>query len=112
MIRTTISEHSKTLHHVPDFIFVAKNNQRFNIEIEFTKKSQSRYKEILIATSKDTVDGILYIFLKKEDIDRYINFLPKDGRLLFIDIETMTSNIAQFGKINPISQEQNLFAGR
>ncbi len=109
VIRTTISEHSKTLHHVPDFIFISKNNQRFNIEIEFTKKSQSRYKEILIATSKDAIDGILYIFPKREDIERYIDFLPKDRRLLFIDIDSLISNITNFGKINPISQEQNLF---
>lgn len=109
VIRTTISEHSKTLHHIPDFIFLSKNNQRFNIEIELTKKASARYKEILISTTKDDVDGILYIFEKKDDIARYINFLPFDKRLLFIDIDTMISNIKLYQKINPISQQSNLF---
>ncbi len=110
VLRTTISEHSKTLHHVPDFIFTSKNNQRFNVEIELTKKSQERYKSILINTSKDDVDGILYIFETKNDIERYINFMPKDSRLLFIDINTMISNIASLERINPISQDENLFS--
>lgn len=110
VLRTTISEHSKTLHHVPDFIFTSKNNQRFNVEIELTKKSQERYKSILLNTSKDDVDGILYIFETKNDIERYINFMPKDSRLLFIDINTMISNIASLERINPISQDENLFS--
>lgn len=110
VLKTTISEHSKTLHHVPDFIFTSKNNQRFNIEIELTKKSQERYKMILLNTNKDDVDGILYIFETKNDIERYINFMPKDSRLLFIDINTMISNIASLERINPISQDENLFS--
>lgn len=110
VLRTTISEHSKTLHHVPDFIFTSKNNQRFNVEIELTKKSQERYKMILLNTNKDDVDGILYIFETKNDIERYINFMPKDSRLLFIDINTMISNIASLERINPISQDENLFS--
>jgi hypothetical protein len=106
--RTTVAKHSDKLHHVPDFIFTTQNNQKFNIEIELTKKSLPRYKAILMATIKDNVAGILYIVNKKSDIKKYAEFLPRDKRLLIIDIDTLIENIKNLGRINPFSQEQFL----
>lgn len=100
--RTTAYEHSKKLHQIPDFIFTSKQGKRFNVEVERTKKTLARYKEILINTTKDGVDGVLYILMKQEDISRFMNFMPRDNRLLFIDIESMISNIKNDGKINPV----------
>ncbi len=107
--RTTVSTHTKVLHHIPDFIFTSQKNQRFNIEVEVTKKTVDRYQKILLDCSKDDVDGILYIFKIKDDIKRYIDYLPRDNRLLFIDIDSLVFNIKTKGKIEPISQAQNLF---
>jgi hypothetical protein len=102
--RTTTATHNSELHHVPDFIFTSKNGQKFNIEVELSKKSIGRYKTILLNTKKDNIDGILYIVRTKEDIQRFKEFLPLDNRLLFIDIDSLIYNIKESGKIDPIAQ--------
>jgi len=113
VIRTTSYHHSKTLHHVPDFIFINKNGIRTNIEVEMSKKSLPRYKKILHNTFKDDVNAILYVLKTKNEIEKFASFLPKDDRLLFIDIDSLKTNIITNKKINPISQadllEQRLF---
>lgn len=106
--RTTVATHTEQLHHIPDFIFTSKNGQKFNVEIELTKKTSKRYQDIFFKTAKDNIHGILYIFPKKTDIQRYAEFFPRDKRLLLIDIETLIQNITNFQKINPYTQEQIL----
>ena len=102
VIRTTVYEHGNKLHHIPDFI-LETGGKRINIEVELTKKSVKRYTSLLMATKKDNIDAILYIVKNKSDIERLKNHLPKDNRLLFIDIDSMIDNINHHNKINPIS---------
>jgi len=103
VIRTTVYSHGKKLNHVPDFILLTQD-KKINIEVELTKKSAKRYIEILLKTKKDNVNYILYVLNKQSDIERFKNHLPRDDRLMFIDLESLINNIKNFNKINPVFQ--------
>lgn len=105
--RTTIINDSSILNHVPDFILKTQE-KIINIEIEITKKTQKRYKEILVKSSKDGANYLLYIFKNKEDIKRFGEYMPRSNKLMLIDIDSLIENIKTTGKINPIFQDQLL----
>lgn len=105
--RTVVFNDSKDLNHTPDFILFSQE-KKINIEIEITKKTEKRYKEIIFKSSKDGADYILYVVKKKEDIKRFAEYLPRSNKLMFIDINSLIHNIKTTGKINPIFQEQLL----
>jgi hypothetical protein len=105
--KTTVSNDSANLHHVPDFILETQG-KKINIEIEITKKTQKRYKDILLDIDKDGVDYILYILKKRDDVKRFAEYLPRSNKLMFIDIDSLIENVKATGKINPIFQEQLL----
>ncbi len=46
---------SKDLNHTPDFILFSQE-KKINIEIEITKKTEKRYKEIIFKSVKDGAD--------------------------------------------------------
>ena len=105
--RTTIINDSLILNHVPDFILKTQE-KIINIEIEITKKTQKRYKEILLKSSKDGANYLLYIFKNKEDVKRFGEYMPRSNKLMLIDIDSLIENIKTTGKINPIFQDQLL----
>lgn len=107
IIKTTVINDSKNLNHTPDFILFSQG-KKINIEVEITKKSSKRYQEIILKSSKDGADYLLYILKKKEDIKRFSEHMPKSNKLMFIDIDSLIYNVKTTGKISPIFQEQLL----
>lgn len=105
--RTVVINDSKNLNHTPDFILFSQG-KKINIEVELTKKTEKRYKEIIFKSVKDGADYILYIVKKKEDVKSFAEYLPRSNKLMFIDIDSLIHNIKTTGKINPIFQEQLL----
>ncbi len=105
--RTVVINDSKNLNHTPDFILFSQG-KKINIEVELTKKTEKRYKEIIFKSVKDGADYILYIVKKKEDVKSFAEYLPRSNKLMFIDINSLIYNIKTTGKINPIFQEQLL----
>lgn len=105
--RTTVINDGSILNHVPDFILKAQE-KIINIEIEITKKTQKRYKEILLKSSKDGANYLLYIFKNKEDVKKFGEYMPRSNKLMLIDIASLIENIKTTGKINPIFQDQLL----
>lgn len=107
IIKTTVVNDSKNLNHTPDFILFSQE-KKINIEVEITKKTEKRYKEIILKSSKDGADYILYIVRKKEDVKTFAEHMPRSNKLMFIDIDSLIYNIKTTGKISPIFQEQLL----
>lgn len=113
--RTTIKTHYKNLNHIPDFIFINENDRKFYIEIETTIKSEKSYKKISLDTKKDSPYGIIYITENKKKIKTLSKKFGVDGKLHFIDIETLKNNILSHKLIKAYSQNfvfenQDLFS--
>lgn len=83
--------------------------KKINIEIEITKKTEKRYKEIIFKSVKDGADYMLYVLRKKEDVKSFAEYMPRSNKLMFIDIDSLIFNIKTTGKISPIFQEELLF---
>lgn len=98
----------KDLNHTPDFILFSQE-KKINIEIEITKKTEKRYKEIIFKSVKDGADYMLYVLRKKEDVKSFAEYMPRSNKLMFIDIDSLIFNIKTTGKISPIFQEELLF---
>lgn len=106
--RTVVFNDSKDLNHTPDFILFSQE-KKINIEIEITKKTEKRYKEIIFKSVKDGADYMLYVLRKKEDVKSFAEYMPRSNKLMFIDIDSLIFNIKTTGKISPIFQEELLF---
>ena len=106
--RTTVYSHQKRLHHIPDFIFVNKNNNRINIEVELTKKSTPRYSKLMQNVSKDNPDAIIYLLDDESKKKSFASSMPKWHKLFFISIDQLIKNIDETGQIKPTPQERSL----
>lgn len=100
--RTTIATHHKLLNHIPDLIYTTNSGTRIYIEVEITKKSNYRYKEIMSKIIKDNPDKLLYI---SDTADRAKSIVETIGywgnKLTYIDIESFIKNVTETKKISP-----------
>ena len=104
-----INKNKNILIYRPNALLgVSSREKKINIEVEITKKTEKRYKEIIFKSSKDGADYILYVVKKKEDVKSFAEYMPRSNKLMFIDIDSLIFNIKTTGKINPIFQEQLL----
>lgn len=101
--RTTVYEHGSKLNHVPDLIYHHEKGKVY-IEVETSKKSQNRYKEIFEAMQKDNVLQVIYIVKSEKILQSYATTFPKWSKLKFITIEDLILNIKTKNRIDPISQ--------
>ena len=97
IIKTTVVNDSK-IYIIPLILFFFAR-KKINIEVEITKKTEKRYKEIIFKSSKDGADYILYVVKKKEDIKRFAEYLLRSNKLMFIDINSLIHNIKQLEKL-------------
>lgn len=101
--RTTVYEHGSKLNHVPDLIYHHEKG-RVYIEVETSKKSQKRYKEIFEKMQKDNVLQVIYIVKNEKILQSFATTFPRWSKLKFITIDDLINNIKTKNRIDPISQ--------
>jgi hypothetical protein len=100
--RTTIATHHKLLNHIPDLIYTTNRGTRIYIEVEITKKSNDRYKEIMRKIIKDKPDKLLYISDTHERAKSIVESIGYWGeKIMYIDIESFVKNITETKKVSP-----------
>ena len=105
--RTTVMEHSRTLKHVPDLL-AKRGKFSMYVEVELTKKSSIRYKE-LIATLQDAeLNIVLYVSTTERRLKSLARTLPTWDKLRFITIDKMISNIKSTSRVSGFTQEEAL----
>jgi len=101
--RTTVYEHGSKLNHVPDLIYHHQKGKVY-IEVETSKKSQKRYKDIFEKMQKDNVLQVIYIVKNENILESYATTFPRWSKLNFITIDDLIINIKTKNRIDPISQ--------
>lgn len=103
--RATVYTHYKHLNHIPDFIYHNAEGKKFYIECEVTKKSASRYNDIVSKAIKDNPYAVIYVADTMEKAKAIAKIMPTWEKLFFIDLEGLIKNINESNKIQPISQK-------
>lgn len=103
--RTTVAEHSKVLKHIPDMIYTNDKNKRIYVEVETTKKSNPRYKDLMHKIKKEELDYLLYILPTKQRAENMMTALPDWHKLRFIDIDTLVNEIKERGAFKALKQD-------
>ena len=101
--RTTVYDHGSKLNHVPDLIYHHEKGKVY-IEVETSKKSQKRYKDIFKSMQKDNVLQVIYIVKNTKILQSYAATFPTWSKLKFITIDDLITNIKTKNRIDPISQ--------
>ena len=105
--RTTVIKDFRVMKHVPDLL-VKKKDLTIYVEVELTKKSSSRYQE-LIATLQDTeLNIVLYVSTTERRLKSLARTLPTWDKLRFITIDKMISNIKSTSRVSGFTQEEAL----
>lgn len=103
--RTTVAEHRKVLKHIPDMIYTNKKGTRIYVEVETTKKSNPRYKNLMHKIKKEKLDYLLYILPTKQRAENMMTALPDWHKLRFIDIDTLVAEIKERGAFTALKQD-------
>lgn len=90
--RTIVKEWKEKHRHTPDLI-IEEDNKLSYIEIELTKKTQNRYKEIFLNSDKDGADRIIYVCEDEKVMQRFKEFMPKFDKLHFITIDGLFESL-------------------
>lgn len=97
--RTSVAKHGGKLAHVPDMILTLPSGGRIFIEVEMSKKTSTRYKEIFEKISEDNPSQVLYVLPKTTQVQSFAKFLPPWDKIRVIDIDTLIENIKTTGKV-------------
>jgi hypothetical protein len=108
--RTTVYEHGSKLNHVPDLIYHHPKGKIY-VEIETSKKSQSRYKDIFEAMQKDNILLVLYITKNEKTLKSYATTFPRWSKLRFLTIDDLITNVKTNKMLEPMSQEDIIKLG-
>lgn len=102
--RTTVYKHHGKLNHIPDLFYTSNSGKKFFVEVELSKKSNYRYKEIVFQMNKDNIDGVIYISDTIQKAKAIAKIMPTWNKLYYIDIDSFIQNIEANEKIKPFKQ--------
>lgn len=102
--RTNLKYHFGKMNHVPDLI-CKLNNFTYHIEIELTKKTLRRYQDIILNSSKDGPDYIVYVTQDDKMAANLAQTMPKFNRLFFVSADNLVENCKKFNMIGAKNQK-------
>lgn len=98
--RTSVAKHGGKLAHVPDMILTLPNGGRIFVEVEMSKKTSTRYKEIFEQIREDSPSQVLYVLPKATQVQSFAKFIPPWDKIRVIDIDTLIENVKTTGKVS------------
>lgn len=104
--RTSVAKHGGKLAHVPDMILTLPNGARVFVEIEMSKKTSTRYKEIFEKIGQDNPAQVLYVLPKATQVQNFASFIPSWEKIRVIDIDTLIENVQKTGKVSAKAQSE------
>lgn len=102
--RTSVAKHGSKMHHVPDMILTLPSGARVFVEIEMSKKTSTRYKEIFEKMGQDNPSQVLYVLPKATQVQNFASFIPSWEKIRVIDIDTLIENVQKTGKVSAKAQ--------
>ena len=105
--RASVYRDKNRYYSVPDLVLSTPTGQIF-VEIEIHQKSKAAYRDFVTKSAKDNPRSVLYICTNQKIMTSIANAMPPWDKLLYIDIDTLISNIASTQKVGPTKQNDLL----
>ncbi len=102
--------HDKNLYHaVPDLTLDDGSGRgKIFIEVEIHQKSKAAYGDFVARAAKDNPRAVLYVCANDRIMKSIANAMMRWDRLIYIDINTMISNITKNNKVGGVLQSDLL----
>lgn len=110
-LRATVKDwvSEKKHFHAPDIFVENFNGEKTYFEIETSKKSVTRYRDILLKIKKDGIKQVVYVFENDKKLRQIADTLPVGGetKIFFTTIDDLVKTASK-GQINLTSQRDYL----